>query len=289
MLNRNFLLILFFFANFTSFVGCTPNKNSVDLKSKEYDLNKPSKLILGDELTEISGISFYQKDSSVFAISDETGFLYKILLTKHYLTEKWEFDKKRDYEDVMEHDSAFYVLESNGNIETLHFAPHGDTVFNRRTIFPGDNKEKNEFESLYYDETYNGFVMICKDCEDDTYDFTTAWLYDPEKDNFTSTVFKIDRNPIAKKLGIDKLKFRPSGAAINPITKDVWVISSTNQIIVVIDRKGNMKDVYTLDPAIFNQPEGITFTPWGDLLIANEAGDKYASATLLIFKPKKRV
>jgi hypothetical protein len=54
-----------------------------------------------------------------------------------------------------------------------------------------------------------------------------------------------------------------------------------------MDSKGTMKDVYTLDPIIFNQPEGITFTPWGDLLIANEAGDKYASATLLIFKPKK--
>ncbi len=70
--------------------------------------------------------------------------------------------------------------------------------------------------------------MICKDCEDDTYDFTTAWLYDPVRDAYTADLFKIDRNPIAKKLGIDKIKFRPSGAAVNPITKDVWILSSTN-------------------------------------------------------------
>ncbi len=44
----------------------------------------------------------------------------------------------------------------------------------------------------------------------------------------------------------------------------------------------------TLDPIIFKQPEGITFTPWGDLLISNEAVDKYGNATLLIFKPKKK-
>ena len=43
------------------------------------------------------------------------------------------------------------------------------------------------------------------------------------------------------------MKFRPSAAAINPITKDIWVVSSTNDLIVVIDRKGNMKDVYTLE------------------------------------------
>ncbi len=288
MVNRNLLLLLFFFVTIHTFTGCATNKNEVKLVSHEYDLNKPSKLILGDALTEISGISFYPKDSSVFAISDETGYLYKILMNKHFLTQEWMFDKKRDYEDVMLHDSLFYVLESNGNIETLHFSPKGDTVHNRRTIFPGDNKKKNEFESLYYDEEYKGFVMICKDCEDDTYDFTTAWLYDPVRDAYTADLFKIDRNPIAKKLGIDKIKFRPSGAAVNPITKDIWVLSSTNQIIVVMDNKGNVKDVYTLNPVIFNQPEGITFTPWGDLLIANEAGDKYDSATLLIFKHKKR-
>jgi uncharacterized protein YjiK len=287
MPNRNLLFLVLVFAELLTFVGCTYNKNKVELSSNEYNLKKPLKLILGDALIEISGISFYPKDSSVFAISDESGLLYKIRLNKKFLTEEWKFDKKRDYEDVMQHDSSFFVLESNGNIETLNFSLRGDTVFNHRSIFPGDNKKKNEFESLYYDETYKGFVMICKDCEDDTYDFTTAWLYDPVKDNFTSSIFKIDLKPIAKKLGIEKLKFRPSGAAVNPITKDVWVISSTNQVIVVMDSKGTMKDVYTLDPIIFNQPEGITFTPWGDLLIANEAGDKYASATLLIFKPKK--
>ena len=287
MLNRNLTLILLAFIFAHTLPGCNSNKHSITLPSKEYDLNSPAKLILGDALTEISGISFYPRDSSLFAISDETGYLYKIHLNKRFLTEEWMFDKKRDYEDVVQHDSSFYVLESNGNIETLKFAPHGDTVDTRRTIFPGDNKKKNEFESLYYDDEYKGFVMICKDCEDDTYDFTTAWLYDPVADKYTPSIFRIDRNPIAKKIGMEQLKFRPSAAAVNPITKDVWVVSSTNQLIVVMDRKGNMKEVYTLNSVIFNQPEGITFTPWGDLLIANEAGDKYRSATLLIFKPKK--
>ncbi|MEO6220397.1 MAG: SdiA-regulated domain-containing protein [Ginsengibacter sp.] len=288
MLNRNVLIIFFLLCNLPVFLGCRTNQNTISLPSFEYDLKTPAKLVLVDALAEISGISFYPADSSIFAISDESGYLYKIHLNKRFLTEQWGFGKKRDYEDVIQYGSAFYILESNGNIETLNFGEDGDTIYLRRTIFPGDNNKLNEFESIYYDDQYKGFVMICKDCEDDTYDFTSAYMYDPVTDKFSKPIFKIDLNPIAKKIGIETLKFRPSAAAINPLTNDVWILSSTNQLIVVIDRKGNMKDVYTIDPGLFNQPEGISFTPWGDLLIANEAGDEYHSATLLIFKPKNK-
>jgi len=49
------------------------------------------------------------------------------------------------------------------------------------------------------------------------------------------------------------------------------------------------KEAFTLNPAIFTQPEGISFTPSGDLIISNEAGDKYNTGTLLIFKLKKTI
>ncbi|MEP7251573.1 MAG: hypothetical protein ABI683_04310 [Ginsengibacter sp.] len=292
MLPKNFITAFIAIAALVFGTGCSSRRHKVELASGEYDLNKPSKLILSDALSEISGISFYPKDSSVFAISDETGYLYKIHLRKGFRTEEWLFDKKRDYEDVVLYDSSFYVLESTGNIEKITVVPRNkqdaqDTVLNRRSVFPGDNQLKREFESLYYDDEYNGFVMICKDCEDDDSKSTTAWLYDPVQDKYTESVFKIPLDEVAKKIGLDKIKFRPSAAAINPLTHDVWVVCSGNGLIVVMDHKGNMKDVYTLNTGIFNKPEGITFTPWGDLLISNEAGDKYSSATLLIFKPKK--
>ena len=289
MFPRNALLLLFFFAKFHSFEGCSTDKNKINLPCKEYDLNKPRKLKLGDALTEISGIYFYPKDSSVFAISDENGNLYKIYLTKNYLTEEWKFDKTHDFEDVFLRDNNFYVLESNGNIETLNFSAKGDTIFNRKSKFPGKDKKKNEFESLYYDDLYHGLIMICKDCEDDKKSTVSAWTFDPSNDTYTPSQFSINVKTIAEKLGEEKIKLKPSAAAINPVTNDVWILAPGNQLLIVTDRKGNTKNVYTLDPVIFNQPEGITFTPSGDLLISNEAGDKYESASLLIFKPKKRV
>ena len=288
MVSRNFIFILFFFAKFHSFEGCSSNKNKISLPCKEYDLDNPSILRLGDALTEISGISFYPKDSSVFAISDDNGNLYKIHLNKNFLTEEWKFDKGRDFEEVVFRDNTFYVLASNGNVETINFSAKGDTVYNRISKFPGSDKNKNEFESLYYDDLYNGLIMICKDCEDDKKSAVSAWRFDPSNDTYTPSQFSINVKTIAQKIGEEKIKLKPSAAAINPLTKDVWILASSNQLLIVTDRKGNTKEVYTLDPLIFNQPEGITFTPWGDLLISNEAGDKYGTADLLIFKPKKR-
>jgi len=48
-----------------------------------------------------------------------------------------------------------------------------------------------------------------------------------------------------------------------------------------------VKEVYKLDPKIFKQPEGITFTPTGDLLISNEAA-LTGAANILIYKRKKK-
>lgn len=289
MLNRHLLFILFFLAKFHSYKGCATSENKVTIPCKEYDLTRPSILKLGDDLTEISGINFYPKDSSVFAISNDNGNLYKIHLNKNFITLKWSFDTGNDFEELFRHDSTFFILASNGDIETLNFSPKGDTIFRRKSFFPGSDKGKNEFESMYYDDQKEGLTVVCKDCKDDKKNAVSAWDFNPEDDTYRPSEFSIDVKEIAKKLGDKKLKLKPSAAALNPITKDVWIIASTNQLLIVTDRKGSVKEVYTLDPLIFSQPEGITFTPWGDLLISNEAGDKYGTATLLIFKPRKKI
>ena len=97
--------------------GKDKKKNPVKNDSSRYDLDNPVKIKLPGSLDEISGIVFYPKDSSLFAIKDEAGILYKIFLTKKNMVAEWRFDKKKDFEDLVVHDSIFYVLISNGDIE----------------------------------------------------------------------------------------------------------------------------------------------------------------------------
>lgn len=287
MFYRNSIGIIFLLVNVFVLPSCNMAKTNSYQSPIEYNLNDPSILYLYDALYEISGVCFYPKDSSVFAISDGNGYLFKIHLTKNFITQRWYFDKPHDFEDVFYKDSVFYVLASNGNIYELKFSNKGDTIRAQTTIFDSTRKKENEFESLYYDPQKKYFVMICKNCESDKKKEVSAWGYYPENGEFVSSVFKIKADEIAKKTGEKKLKFKPSAATINPLTGDLWILSSANEMLVVTDRDGNVKQAYKLNPSIFTQPEGITFTPSGDLIISNEAGNKYNRASLLIFKRKK--
>ena len=182
-------------------------------------------------------------------------------------------------------DSTFYVLVSNGDIETLQFK--NDSIITNTVKFPDANKHVNEFETLYYDDSLKQLIMLCKDCEDDKKKVVTAWGIDVNSLQYTPDVFKIDVSPIAAKSAEKKLHFKPSAAAINPVTNELYILAAVNNLLVIADRKGKVKEVYNLDPKIFKQPEGITFTPTGDLLISNEAA-LTGAANILIYKRKKK-
>ena len=284
MLIRSYLIqyCLFFFILLSA--SCQTNKQKKILPSPDgYNLNEPVTVKLNTDLDEISGISFYPKDSTVFAIDDENGSFFKIYLNSDAQAKNWHFGKARDYEDVVLVDSTFYVLVSNGDIETLRF--ENDSIITGKVKFPNFDKKQDEFETLYYDDSSKQLVMLCKDCQGDKKKAVTAWAIDINSLQYTPSVFSIDVSPIAKKSTEKKFHFRPSAAGINPVTNELYILASVNNLLVVTDRKGNVKQVYNLDPKIFKQPEGITFTPTGDLLISNEAA-LTGAANILIYKRK---
>jgi uncharacterized protein YjiK len=273
-----FLFILF------SQASCDSQKTKSLPTPALYDLNMPVVFTLPQGLNEISGLAYYSKDSSVFAIIDEDGTLYKIYLNGTGTIKRWKFDKKHDFEDIVMRDSSFYVLVSNGDIETLKFK--GDTILTYKSNLAGASKKKNEFETLYYDDAF-GLVLMCKECEDDKKNIVTALSYSPDSSVYKPNLFSINVKQISDKTGEKKLHFKPSAAAINPITNDLYILASVNKLLVIADRNGNVKEVYPLNASIYKQPEGITFTPWGDLLISNEAAES-GNANILIIKQKKK-
>ena len=113
------MLLLLFFSS-------CQNQNDNDLSSPpEYDLNNPSIIKLPCYLDEISGIAYYPKDKSVFAINDEKGWLYKINLSRNMAIQKWKYAKGADFEDLVLIDSTFYVLQSGGNILGFRYYSDG--------------------------------------------------------------------------------------------------------------------------------------------------------------------
>jgi hypothetical protein len=263
--------------------GCS-NDGRTKYKSPDgYDFSKPWLLKLPVELDEISGIVYYPKDTSVFAINDEFGWLYKIHLLGHHEMRKWKFSDGGDYEDLVMIDTIFYALRSNGNIQTFTFGD-SNKVYRADSQFP---TKGNEFEILYYDSVTRKLSLICKDCDVDKKKSLTRYFFDPVNKRYLDTTESIDVKKIAIMLGEKNLKFKPSAAAINPVTHELFIISAVNDLLVIADEQGNPKISYEIDGKLFKQPEGITFTPNGDLLISNEAADK-GVANILLFKYNKK-
>jgi len=221
----------------------------------------------------------------LFAIKDEDGFFYKIYLNNNSVIRSWRFDKKRDFEELVLHDSIFYVLISNGDIESIKF-DEKDSIITAKSQFPDSSNNKNEFEAMYYDDSLQMLILLCKNCDGDGSKMVTAWGYNISTQTYTSVPYSIDAPLIAEKLGVEKIKLRPSGAAINPITKELYILASLNNLIIITDRNGKLIDLLKLDPAIYRQPEGIAFTPSGDLIISNEFFEN-SPANILYIKNKK--
>lgn len=267
---------------FSCKTGGRPVKRS---DSSLYDLVNPVIMKLPEELAEISGIVYYPKDTSVFAEVDEDGVLYKIHLTGKEKIEKWKFDKKHDFEDLVLHDSVFYVLISNGDIESVRFG-NRDSIITNISAFPNASKKSNEFESLYYDDSLRQLVLLCKNCEEDGHKIVSAWGYNIDSGTYAPSIFTIDAQAVAQKAGEEKIKLKPSSIAINPVTNEFYILCSVNKLLLVTDRQGKFKELHILDPAIYKQPEGITFTPAGDMIISNESHET-GLADLLLIKYKK--
>jgi uncharacterized protein YjiK len=261
-------------------LSCTQGKQA-HTSPPGYDLSKPYIIKMPAELEEISGIAYYSKDNSIFTESDGKGGLYKIFLNKPTDIRKWKFGHKRDYEDIVLHDSTFYVLNNNGDIVALNFL--NDSLVARDFTFPSNGK--NEFEGLYYDDKLDKLVLMCKDCESDKKSAVGTYTFDLKTYMYASA-YTIDATEVTDATSPNSNRFKPSAANINPVTGELYILSSINKLLVVAERNGTIKELHHLDPALFNQPEGITFSANGNMFISNE-GNKTRPATILFFQYKK--
>ena len=247
-----------------------------------YDLNKPRKMELGKVLNEISGLVFNEEDSSLIAISDSKEKVFGIELKKLKLKDLTGkvVSANSDLEDVTKVNNTLYLLSSTGKIIAV---PNGAQDTASVTGYEIGLDGKNDFETIYYDPTAQGLVMICKSCSfEKGKHLRTAFRFDLGTKKFDSTAFftisKVDVEAILK----DKdIKFDPSAAAINPVSKRLFILSSAGNLLIITDTRGKVVEAYKLNPDKFPQAEGIAFAPNGDMYISNEG--KFGKATLLFF------
>lgn len=253
-----------------------------------YDLDHPSeKFKLPDDLTEISGIDVYHK-SKLVCVNDEKGKVYIYDVKKDELKQGVDFGKKGDYEGIANVNDTIYVLSSNGN---LHQITGFDSKDQKAHQYKTPLNESNDTEGLCYDLKYQRLLIACKkDPGKEMKGVRAIYSFDLKHMQLNPDPVYVIRLEALKNflLKHDKQKlivqdvqsffdpqkgdltFQPSEVAIHPVTDEIYIISTVGKLMVVLNRKGEILYIRSLNPEIFKQPEGLCFTENGDMYISDE-------------------
>jgi hypothetical protein len=267
--------------------GCKADKkNKQVFKSPAgYDFQNPQKIKLGEDLDEISGIVYDQSDGSLVALNDEEGKLYRVFTDGRPPSTGNRFHKGGDYEDLCFDGKNWFALKSNGNISHI-YNPFTDSVRSEEYKFP--IKGNTDFETIFPDPKNNRLIILCKQCNAPGdkvpgYSFTLASGETDSVPAFYLDMSLLTENPLP---GKETLK--PSAAAFHPLTGDLFVLASANGLLIISDAEGKAREAYKLDKKIFKQPEGICFSPGGDLFISNEARNGMANIQHFTYSGAKK-
>lgn len=250
-----------------------------------YDLNKPYKTItLSDTLREVSGITALDKQT-IACVQDENGIIFIYDLEENKIKKQYVFAANGDYEGIANAEDTLYVLRSDG---VLFETREGSKTISYQTGIPAKNNE-----GLCYDKSNHSLWIASKVKAGEgaeSRNRRNVYMFDlrTKKQGILLFSFYIPgmkefakQNHIlfatkTKKSGVTQevFKFAPSAIAIHPLTKQLYLISSTDHLLFVFDAKGKPQQVTKLDLIVFNKPEGIIFLENGDLLITNEGQQK---------------
>ena len=251
-----------------------------------YNLSKPDvELKLSKKLTEISGLSLTEDQEQFIAINDEQGKLFFLNKTEGKLLAEEKFHKKGDYEGIEAVGEKIYIAKHNGTIYEYVEATKGERPTPK--AYNTFLNEKNDVEGLGYDASINSLLLACKGKAGKglmhqravyAFDLATKKLQAKPIYQITQTAINeyLEKNPdeeLEHLVVSDKkdMVFSPSGIAIQPQTKNIYILSSVGKILLVLDKLGKkILTIQALEKKITKQPEGITFDKKGTLYISSE-------------------
>jgi uncharacterized protein YjiK len=249
-----------------------------------YDLNNPKRYKMPSVLREISGIAFdHGYPDTLYAEQDEEGKVFHFKLGDDKL-QTTRFGKKGDFEDISICNKYVIMLRSDGVLFTFPFSDTDLPEAIHVKIFNG-LLPAGEYEGLASIDSGGKIFVLCKHCmEDKTSRRGGGFIFqlNASGDLTPAGSFEINVREIETLDKIRKINFHPSGLSWNQNTREWYILSSVNKLLVIANEDWKIKSVYQLNPSVFPQPEGIAFDRQQNLYISNEK-NLTPAATVLVF------
>ena len=226
---------------------------------------------LPEDLNEISGITWLEEDR-IACVQDEDGSIFIYNLQTSKIEKKIDFAGKGDYEGIAVIHKDAYILRSDGVIFQVEDFMEKDFKtkehVTRTNKLPGIN-----LEGLCADDENKRLLLAVKEGKDFE-EQKGIFSFDLTQNNsFEKALFHVKlEDPIFKKVkGKLKDKFSPGEIGIHPKTGEYFILDGTRAKILITDKDGTPGELLMLGSRDFENPEGLTFSPQGDLYISNEA------------------
>ncbi|WNJ21411.1 SdiA-regulated domain-containing protein [Pontibacter sp. G13] len=268
-------------------LNSSPMANA-QLDTIPYNLTAPiAKINLPKVLEEVSAINHVE--GPIFAmVQDEDGIIFLYDSEKEEIVEKIPFAKPGDYEGLATHEDKLYVLRSDGRIFELTDWRGGTPEV---VQFKPNIPEDLDYEGLCWDPGTQSLLIAGKEPlgKGAAKSLRAVFSYSPASKK-TSPFLSLDlehieasiQNPQfddvdskwAKKFDSESAgSFKPSAIYIHPISQKIYMISATGHLLLALDRNGQILAIERLKKSWLKQPEGICFTPDGNLWITSEGKD----------------
>lgn len=268
-MKKNYLTIYLFIA----VLLCSCSETNLDY-AFPYNSNQVSDMrFLSEELQEISGLSLVTGTTHDLAcVQDEAGIIYIFDLLRNKLKKRINLQEADDFEAIEIVDSNAYMLTSSGD---LYFIEQMSSKPIRQKIRI-DNEQ--DLEGMGYDAKNKRLLIVPKTTSDKTkvkiyaYDIASRALQTQPVVHLSNEGVKryCQRNHVNLDIPKKKMPFKPSALAVNPYTGNIYLLASVGKVLCVLSPTGSIMHIEQLDDNIYPQPEGITFLPNGDLVIASE-------------------
>lgn|SRR5690242_1061262 len=265
--------------------------DSIQKTGFTYNLKKPEhSWELEKDLQEVSGNTWLDKDHLI-VIEDLHGRLYVLKFDDKNATveKKIDFHKtkgKFDIEDVTMVGNTVYAMWSHGVVYAIENWNSNDP---KVTKYPTSLSKHNNTEGLCYDPVTKNLLIACKGASG----IAGAKKSDKAVYEFSIQTKMLYRKPFLvihkkdfEKFDGDKLDFNPSAIAIQPISHNIYLLSTKdNKCMAVYNRDGKLIGFQKIDDNMMEQPEGLTFSPEGKLYISTE-GKGHDRGKLFEFDPQ---
>ncbi len=240
---------------------------------------------LPTQLREISGLALTQ-DQRLFAHGDEEAVLFELDYEDGAIIKSFSLGNppvRGDFEGLAYVEERFYLVTSTGRIYVAAEGENGSSVEHR--IFETEMGKECEIEGLSYDPNDRVLLLACKLEHDKTSQGVITvhrWSIDGGHAQNLPPI-RVQLAEVLKKTG--GLQFNPSGIEwVRP--NRLLLVAARQRSILEIDLEGRVIAAFKLPLASFHpQTEGIAFDVGGQLILADEGGNK--RGRLGVYRPAR--